>query len=685
MTVLLYPLNTTAYAAGFAACEVGADVIGVEPSYVDGAMALTGLGQTDRQGTWSGDTKTPIHWGWALKFLLAAGTAIGLSNTIYYFPDNATARAIFTSELNRFAERVPASGGKRARGKFTVLKEHELLDVVRSPFFPFPITGFTFIDASTAERRVIKIACSNAGDCGDEGDIAAKVCVTRKGREGVMSSGEPTNGVRPGVETPAKAFDEYGERLPNIYPKPYQREGRADLREMANNMRILVTTTAGSIKFGTMDLPGWDPRKYDTFLKIAVAKGYTKIPGSISGDPFQPGGAFLETDMNNGGLLQIGSNDVGGFLEWYALTWAGREVRKDEYILWCLGLFKTICVDQQWADALPAMVADTKRYGLIPGVFTFPGWNAGETVQMGTRRFKAPYIYEVTGIVDDDGLAYTTFAPPAWTGSTSYRVGDKSSNGLNRYQVTAVPVPAPGEPAVGTSAASGGPTGKTASITDGTVTWKYIGLVTPTAPTAYRPAGDTATVITGPSGDGAAIADGTRVTWKKHRFFQPGMSPTLYKRQGRRISGRAEQTFRDVILPTSEAGVDQPITPYGYPHFDSHHVTRSHNDNGNIAFAGGSGLAGVEDTRVAMMKWGSILPARLECPNLVVLRAISGTFMGWITSRIELATMNIGYAGGLALGLADQLGIYVGDLDYETQLLPVLLEFGAPLSIPKAA
>jgi hypothetical protein len=54
---------------------------------------------------------------------------------------------------------------------------------------------------------------------------------------------------------------------------------------------------------------------------------------------------------------------------------------------------------------------------------------------------------------------------PAWVASTVYKVGQVASNGVNAYTVTAA----------GTSASSGGPTGTTGSITDGSVTWAFLG------------------------------------------------------------------------------------------------------------------------------------------------------------------------------------------------------------------
>lgn len=51
-----------------------------------------------------------------------------------------------------------------------------------------------------------------------------------------------------------------------------------------------------------------------------------------------------------------------------------------------------------------------------------------------------------------------------WVASTSYTLGDIRSNGGNAYQAVSS----------GTSAGSGGPTGTSTAIVDGTVTWKYI-------------------------------------------------------------------------------------------------------------------------------------------------------------------------------------------------------------------
>lgn len=109
---------------------------------------------------------------------------------------------------------------------------------------------------------------------------------------------------------------------------------------------------------------------------------------------------------------------------------------------------------------------------------------------------------------------------PAWGASLAYPAGQIVTNGGNYYLVTTA----------GTSASSGGPTTTAASITDNTVTWKYLGPVTAgawAASTAYVVnqvvtnggnsykcvAAGTSASSGGPSGTGSAtITDGT-ATW----------------------------------------------------------------------------------------------------------------------------------------------------------------------------
>lgn len=72
-----------------------------------------------------------------------------------------------------------------------------------------------------------------------------------------------------------------------------------------------------------------------------------------------------------------------------------------------------------------------------------------------------------SGTLINSPLGDTSVLAPAWTASTVYAAGALVKNGGKLYYCTAG----------GTSAASGGPTGTTAAIADGTVTWAYCAAV----------------------------------------------------------------------------------------------------------------------------------------------------------------------------------------------------------------
>jgi hypothetical protein len=107
------------------------------------------------------------------------------------------------------------------------------------------------------------------------------------------------------------------------------------------------------------------------------------------------------------------------------------------------------------------------------GVSAPSGWicTTGGAIPTGATAWVANTTYAIGAIVlNDSGKAYVCINPgisggnPAWAASTAYAVGVLRTNGGNTYIcITA-----------GTSAASGGPTGTGADITDGTVHWSYV-------------------------------------------------------------------------------------------------------------------------------------------------------------------------------------------------------------------
>jgi len=90
----------------------------------------------------------------------------------------------------------------------------------------------------------------------------------------------------------------------------------------------------------------------------------------------------------------------------------------------------------------------------------------------------------ISGIaITNSGSGYSTApsitipapATPAWVGGAAYGIHNVVSNGSNLY-VAILPITG-----TGNAAASGGPTGTGTSITDGGVTWKYIGTTSSSA------------------------------------------------------------------------------------------------------------------------------------------------------------------------------------------------------------
>jgi hypothetical protein len=110
--------------------------------------------------------------------------------------------------------------------------------------------------------------------------------------------------------------------------------------------------------------------------------------------------------------------------------------------------------------ATPLQAVSTSGQVTISGTWTLTGDNLGGVA----ASFR---IYDNTTACRLQGtVGWQTSAN--WAASTAYStVGYIVANGSNAYQVTAG----------GTSASSGGPTGTSGSITDGTVTWKYLGSV----------------------------------------------------------------------------------------------------------------------------------------------------------------------------------------------------------------
>jgi hypothetical protein len=103
-------------------------------------------------------------------------------------------------------------------------------------------------------------------------------------------------------------------------------------------------------------------------------------------------------------------------------------------------------------------VSSAGVWTLVASAVSDPAANA--TARASEARLRSSVNEDVvTGLT----VGLKSAAAPAWAGTTAYSLGAFVTNGANQYKcITA-----------GTSAASGGPTGQGATITDGTVTWEY--------------------------------------------------------------------------------------------------------------------------------------------------------------------------------------------------------------------
>ncbi|MCC0809040.1 FAD-dependent oxidoreductase [Methylobacterium sp. W2] len=229
------------------------------------------------------------------------------------------------------------------------------------------------------------IAGDNWNDASYEGDMAYKLgCFTSMGRENSLAVNEITAGMRPPTKDlkplagqgPIGIDPLTGQRRKGIDPRPNQLPGMADRRLMAFMTRTFMTRDPDGIKFATLNVNP-DPELYRADLEVLVANKETEMPAS-PGEPLLPAAKIRPTDdhaisyvdVNNGGLGPAGLNLINGWNDWPNATWAQRFAMRDAYLIYKAGFLKTICTNTEWASRLPELVADTKSWGLVPGLFT---------------------------------------------------------------------------------------------------------------------------------------------------------------------------------------------------------------------------------------------------------------------------------------------------------------------------
>jgi hypothetical protein len=94
---------------------------------------------------------------------------------------------------------------------------------------------------------------------------------------------------------------------------------------------------------------------------------------------------------------------------------------------------------------------------------------------------------------------------------------------------------------------------------------------------------------------------------------------------------------------------------------DSHHVQRYVDENGHVRNEGDVEVGGFGPYPIA---YGSIVPKRGECANLLVPVCLSATHMAFGSIRMEPVFMVLGQSAATAAAQAIDANVAVQDIDY---------------------
>lgn len=147
-----------------------------------------------------------------------------------------------------------------------------------------------------------------------------------------------------------------------------------------------------------------------------------------------------------------------------------------------------------------------------------------------------------------------------------------------------------------------------------------------------------------------------------------GWPHQLYIREARRMLGIFVTTENEV---TNKKEVPQPIGMGSYG-MDSHNVQRYLNAEG---FVQNEGDVQVHLKAPYSISFGSILPKKSECTNLLVPVCVSASHIAFGSIRMEPVFMILGQSATVAASLAIDRGIAVQEVEYD-QLAQKLMEKG---------
>jgi hypothetical protein len=151
----------------------------------------------------------------------------------------------------------------------------------------------------------------------------------------------------------------------------------------------------------------------------------------------------------------------------------------------------------------------------------------------------------------------------------------------------------------------------------------------------------------------------------KDEFTGNGNWPhQLYIREARRMVGQYVMTEHDTF---SEREITDPVGMGSYT-LDSHNVQRYIKDDGYVQ---NEGDIGVHPKQPYQISYGSLVPKKEECENLLVPVCVSSSHIAFGSIRMEPVFMILGQSAAAAAVLAIDKNSSVQEVDY-AELKPVL-------------
>lgn len=178
----------------------------------------------------------------------------------------------------------------------------------------------------------------------------------------------------------------------------------------------------------------------------------------------------------------------------------------------------------------------------------------------------------------------------------------------------------------------------------------------------------------------SAVPQEVRVAMKdwglaKDEFTDNGnWSRQLYIREARRLIGEYVTTENDVL---AKREVPSPVGMGSYA-MDSHNIQRYVTSEG---FVQNEGDVGVSPLKPYAISYGSIIPKKEECTNLLVPVCISSSHIAYGSVRMEPVFMILGQSAAIAACIAIDKKQAVQDVTYEN-LKEIMLTRKQVLSLP---